>query len=227
MAWNEVLEGSGVWVHSYDVSFGPTNAIAIRLDAEELAVLSPPTGMADADFAALAAKGRVSAIIAPHSGHDLGLPSWRARYPEARLYAPSVALPTLARLGLGDFTDLSALVTPPEVRFREVLGSKNGGTLARVLRGPRPVVYIDELIGNQVSLPRPLLLKLAFGLSGSSPGLRLNRVFMTFLCTDTERMARTLLDAMDGEPVLIPSHGTPLRRPEEVARARELLRSLV
>ncbi|WNG17502.1 hypothetical protein [Cystobacter fuscus] len=227
MAWNEVLEGSGVWVHAYEVRhFGPTNAFAVQLHPGELAVVSPPPVLSDADHAALGAHGRVTAIVAPHSGHDLGLPAWQARYPEARSYAPSAALAALTRPGLKSFTDLSGLLTPPEVVFRELLGSKNGGTLVRVLRGARPVLYIDELLGNQAAPPPHPFWKFAFWVSGSAPGLRINRIFKTVLCTEPGRIARTLLEALEGEPILVPSHGAPLRRAEDVVRARALLQSI-
>lgn len=232
MAWNEISKGSGAWVHAYDVpNYGPTNALAVLLGPGEVAVLSPPLVLPEADHAALATLGRVTAIVAPHSGHDLGLSAWKARYPAARTYAPTGALATLTRHGLKFFSPLEGLITPPEVQFRELVGSMNGGTLVRVLRGVRPVLYIDELIGNQAGLPPHWLARFAFWVSGSAPGLRINRVFKTMLSTQPERIARTLLESIEElaehQPILVPSHGEPLRTPGELARVRELLQSLL
>jgi acyl CoA:acetate/3-ketoacid CoA transferase alpha subunit len=71
MAWQEVIEGSSVWVYEYVANGYKANAIAILLDKNALVIVSPPIGMSEADFAEIDAKGQVTALIAPHSGHDL------------------------------------------------------------------------------------------------------------------------------------------------------------
>lgn len=88
------------------------------------------------------------------------------------------------------------------------------------------MLYIDELLGNQAAPPPHPFWKFAFWVSGSAPGLRINRIFKTVLCTEPARIARTLLEALEGEPILVPAHGAPLRRAEDVVRARALLQSI-
>jgi hypothetical protein len=218
MAWQEVIKDSNVWVYEYVANGYRANAIAILLDGhsdrlrhrDELAIVSPPIGLSDADFVQIEAKGRVTALIAPHSGHDLGLALWQARYLAARSYAPTTAIEQLDKLGIS-FTPLSEL-TAPDVEFHEVPGTKKGGTIAIVRRGERPVIYLDESIVNWSSLPDNWVAKILFWLTGSAPGLKLNRIYLSLLCSDRQALARTLLDALAGDPAIVPAHGSPLIR---------------
>lgn len=108
--------------------------------------------MSETDFAIIEAKGKVTALIAPHSGHDLGQAEWQTRYPHAQSYAPTVAFSQLNALGLRPFASLSELCSANVVEFLEVPGTKKGGTIAIAHWGKRPVVYLDELISNWASL---------------------------------------------------------------------------
>ncbi|MEA5505245.1 hypothetical protein VB735_19450 [Halotia wernerae UHCC 0503] len=228
MAWQAVIEGSDVWVYEYSVNrYSQINAFAVLLDEKTLAVVSPPTGMSDKDFAAIDQKGRVTALIAPHSGHDLGQAEWQARYPEAQPYAPSTALNQLNAPGLRPFAPLSKLSSSSSVEFREVPGTKKGGTLVIVRRGKRPVVYLDELVGNWASLPGPFLVKLLFWLTGSAPGLKINQVYLKILCSNKQAVAQTVLNALEDDPMIVLAHGTPLTNKGDIARVRTLVESVV
>jgi hypothetical protein len=93
MAWQEVIADAKVWVHEYSVpGYSQVNAFAVLLSDGNLAIISPPTQMSEADFAAIDDKGDVIALIAPHSGHDLGQAEWQAQYSNAQSYAPTAAL---------------------------------------------------------------------------------------------------------------------------------------
>lgn len=227
MVWQEAIEGAGVWVHEYDVVDFKANAFAVLLDDNALAIISPPTGMSEEDFATIEQKGQPAALIAPHSSHDLGQAEWQARYPDARSYAPSAALSQLNALGLRPFAPLSELSCTSSVEFREVPGTKKGGTIAIVRRGRRPIVYLDELVGNQASLPRSFILKLLFWLTGSAPGLKVNRVYSKLLCTDVQAVAQTVFDALDGDPAIVLAHGSPLVNAGDATRVRALVEPLV
>ncbi len=228
MVWQELVQGTDVWRYEYSVpGYNQVNAFAVLLDEKTLAVVSPPMRMSEEDFAAIAQKGRVDAIIAPHSGHDLGLAEWQARYPDAQSYAPTAALSQLNALGLRPFAPLSELSSKSEVEFREVLGTKKGGTIVVVRRGKHPVVYLDELVGNWASLPGPFAVKLMFWLTGSAPGLKINRVYSKILCTDVQTVAQIVMDALDGDPAIVLAHGAPLVNPGDAARVRALVKPLL
>lgn len=226
MSWQEVIEGANVWVHEYEVNSYKANAFAILLDENSLAIISPPTGMSETNFAIIETKGKVTALIAPHSGHDLGQAEWQTRYPHAQSYAPTVALSQLNALGLRTFVPLSKL-SSANVEFQEVPGTKKGGTIAIVRCGERLVVYLDELVSNWASLQGPLLVKLMFWLSGSAPGLKVNRVYSKLLCTDVPAVAQTVIKALDGDPAIVLAHGAPLVNAEDVVRVRALVSSVV
>lgn len=211
MVWQEVIADMNVWVHEYSVpGYSQVNAFAVLMDEYNLAIVSPPTQMSETDFAAIDEKGRVTALIAPHSGHYLGQAEWQTRYPKAQSYAPSAALMQLNTLGLRPFIPLSELFSTSEVEFREVPGTKKGGTLVIVNRGRRPIVYLDELVCNFTSLPTAFLARILFWLMGSAPGLKINRVYLKYLCTDVQLLVQTVMDALNHDPAIVLAHGKPL-----------------
>lgn len=223
MVWKEVIENSNVWVYEYVANGYKANAFAFVLDSNHLAIISPPIGLSEADFAAINAKGQVTALIAPHSGHDLGHAEWQARYPNAISYAPEIALEQINQDGLRPFLPLSKLVAS-NVEFREVPGTKKGGTLAIVRWGERPVVYLDEIVSNWTSLPNSWLAKFLFWSTGSAPGLKVNRVYLKVLCPDVQAVAQAVLGALADDPAIVPSHGTPLVNLGDAERVRSLVK---
>lgn len=224
MVWQEVIEGSNVWVYEYVPNGYKANAVALLLDETKLAIVSPPTGLSETDFAEIDAKGKITTLITPHSGHDLGQSEWQARYPNAISYAPQIALSQLKHTGRRPFTPLTKL-SDSTVEFREVPGTKKGGTVAISRRGSRPVVYLDELVINWSSLPSNWT-KLLFWLTGSAPGLKINRAYFSMLCSDKQAVAQTVLDALEGDPAIVPAHGTPLVRVGDATRVRALVEPL-
>jgi hypothetical protein len=225
MVWQEVIQGSNVWVYEYVANGYKANAIALSLNENELAIVSPPIGLAEADFTEIDAKGQVTALIAPHSGHDLGQNEWQARYPAAIPYAPTAAIDQLRHIGQRSFTPLSKLHAST-VDFLEVPGTKKGGTLAIAHHGNRPIVYLDELVSHWTSLPTFWLARFLFWVTGSAPGLKLNRVYLKLLCPDPQAVAQTVLKALEGDPAIVPAHGTPLVKVGDAAQVRALVEPL-
>jgi glyoxylase-like metal-dependent hydrolase (beta-lactamase superfamily II) len=226
MAWREVLPGSSAWVYEYDFYQAKyrytyqANALALLLNDDDLAIISPPTGLSEEDFAAIDAKGRVTALIAPNSGHDGGQPQWQARYPDAVPYAAAAALERLETFRQ-PFVPLSRL-SAPRVEFRETPGAISGEAIA-ITRGERRVVFLGELLLDGNSLPGG---RLKFWLTGRAPGLRVNSVYSKRLGTDRSAVARTVLGALEGNPAIVLAHGPPLVRPGDADRARAILEPL-
>ncbi|MBF2028292.1 MAG: hypothetical protein IGS48_16250 [Oscillatoriales cyanobacterium C42_A2020_001] len=223
MVWQGVLENSNVWVYEYVANGYKANAFAFALDGNHLAIISPPIGLSEADFAAIDAKGQVIALIAPHSGHDLGHAEWQARYSTAVSYAPEIALKQINQNELRPFLPLAKLAAP-HVNFREVPGTKKGGTIAIVKRGERAVVYLDEIVSHWTSLPNNWLAKFLFWSTGSAPGLKVNRVYLKVLCSDVQAVAQTVLEALVDDPVIVPAHGTPLVDSGDAEQVRSLVK---
>jgi hypothetical protein len=224
MVWQEVFPGSNVWLYEYEVNGYLANSVILPLDRSAFAIVSPPTGLSEADFAAIDAKGEVTALIAPHSGHDLGQAEWQARYPNAIAYAPTTALPQLKSIAGKPFLPLSKL-SATTAEFREVPGTKKGGTIAISRQGERPVVYLDELVINWSSLPQNWT-KILFWLWQSAPGLKINRLYASHLCPQLSAVAQAVLDAITDDPVIVPAHGTPLDQMGDAVRVRALVEPL-
>jgi hypothetical protein len=111
MVWQEVIENRNVWLYEYVANGYQVNASALPLNENDWAIVSPPVGMSGADFAAIDAKGKVAALIAPSSAHDLGQAEWQARYPNAIPYPLTTALSQLKQVER-PFMPLSKLSAP-------------------------------------------------------------------------------------------------------------------
>lgn len=224
MVWQEVLEGSNVWVYEYGANGYKANAIAIPLDDNALAIVSPPIGLSKEDFAAIESEGNVTALIAPSSAHDLGQAEWQARYSHAIAYTPTTALPQLKPIAGKPFMPLSKL-SAANAEFREIPGTKKGGTIAISRQGARPVVYLDELVINWAALPDNWT-KLLFQLRRSAPGLKINQVYSKLFCPDLQAVAQTVLEALEDDPAIVPAHGIPLVKSNDAARVRAMVQPL-
>jgi len=66
-----------------------------------------------------------------------------------------------------------------------------------------------------------------FWLSGSVPGLKINRVYSKILCTDVPTVAQTVIKALKGDPAIVLAHGAPLVNAGDAARVRTLLKPFV
>src|SRR6185437_15051035 len=78
---------------TFTYSFGPGIADSLAFPVEGgVAVVSPPCKVPGESFAELEKHGKVRALIAPNAYHHMGLPEWKARYPEAEIFAPAQSI---------------------------------------------------------------------------------------------------------------------------------------
>jgi len=225
--WTEVFPGAGVWVHEYIIpEFGPVNCVLIDLGRGELGVVSPAPRLNAYGFAQMDRLGKLTTIIAPHSGHQAGIVPWQARYPAAACYAPSAALPLIRQPGMRPLAALGEWRAPRGIDCREAPGTRHGGTIIGVRRQGRSVVYTDEIVIHLGSLPAGTLVAAAFWLTRSAPGLRINRVYTRWLCNDPSAVARAVIDALDDRAAVVPSHGGALGELDAGERVKALLRAL-
>jgi hypothetical protein len=218
-AWTELVPG--LWRHAYFTGTGiQANSLALRLADGSIAVLSPPAKADDALFAATDALGKVTVLLAPSTGHDLGQLPWQARYPEARCFAPEVAGPQIekAKPGSRPLRPLAELAPslPPSVRVVDVPETKSGLTMLAVDAGSERVLFIDEIINHMA--PMPLMFRVVFTLLGSRGGVARTRVWTWAFTKDKGAVARTVLAEMDAHPptLVLVSHGEPIRAVDEV-----------
>lgn len=213
--WTAVIPG--LWRHSYTTAMGiHSNAYALAYGDGELAVFSPPASADDALFQATDALGRVTALVAPNTGHDLGQKAWQARYPNAAAYAPEIAIPSIqkAKPDLRPFQPLSALAArmPPNVHLVDVPGTSSGMTLWTVEAGDQRAMFVDELVSNQTALTGPAPVRFVFWATGCGPGLARNRVWTWVFCKDKRAVARRVLEEVDARnpTIMLPGHGEPI-----------------
>src|SRR5262245_34215058 len=83
---------------TFKYSFGPgvANALAVPVEGG-LAVVSPPVGLSAAAYAELEKHGPVRALVAPNAFHHMCLAPWKARYPDAPIFAPAQSIPRIQK----------------------------------------------------------------------------------------------------------------------------------
>jgi hypothetical protein len=228
LTWTSLAPG--VWRASYTTPTGvPASSFAFTLADGSIAVMSPPCGLDDAGYATIDALGKVTALVAPNSGHDLGQAAWQQRYPDATPYGPAPAIAAIqkAKKGLRPFRPLEQLAgrLAAGTRVADVPGTRSGSAMVSVGEGSRRVLYVDEILGNLPTLVGPAPFKLAFWMTGSGPGLARNRVWTAIFAKDKGAVARALLDEMSARPptTIAFAHGEPST---DVAAAERLLRPI-
>jgi hypothetical protein len=215
MSWTEVIPG--LWRYAYQTSMGiASNSYAVRAGDGEIAVFSPPVSPDAAMFAATDAIGRVTALVVPNTGHDLGQAAWQEHYPAASCYAPEVAIAaiTKAKPKLRIFQPLSALAAklPSTVHLVDVPGTTSGMTLYTVEAGDQRAMFVDELVSNHEKLTGPAPVRLAFWAVGAGPGLARNKIWTWVFCKDKQVVARAVLAEVDARnpTIMLPGHGEPI-----------------
>ena len=198
---------------SYEYSFGPgtAHALAVGIDGG-LLIVSPPCRVASGVFEDLARYGPVRALVAPSAFHYLGLSEWRARFPEAALFAP---LQSIARIeqrsklrGIRPLAE-AAPITGSRIELTDMPHYKTGEALVRIATERGPVWYLTDIVMNLPALPSHPVFKVMFKLSGSGPGLKLNNIAPLFMVRDKAALKRWLAAEFGkAQPRwLIPSHG--------------------
>src|SRR5262245_2517242 len=98
LEWKPVANDLPLLVCGY--SFGPGHAYSLAVPCDGgFAVVSPPCKAPESAYADLEKRGKVRALIAPNGYHNLGLASWKARFPEATLFAPLQSIARVEKKG--------------------------------------------------------------------------------------------------------------------------------
>ena len=226
--WESV--GTGMWIGEYRFNGNPMNTFVVDLGAGRLAVFSPGVDTTDEVFTALDALGKVVALVSPGAFHNVGLPKWHTRYPDAKLYATQSGLAHIAKRhptlpALAPVSTLSELAGDAIVVY-ETPGKKHGDLVMFVPRGEEVALYNCEYLINWEDAPRNPIFRLIFKWTDSAPGLRMSKPTSWFLSSDLGEVARFCLEkiATHGVTCFVPCHGKTVRGPDTKKRLEEAIR---
>ena len=197
----------------YEYSFGPGTSNALAVGGKEgLVVISPPCRVDPDVLDDLAAYGDVRALVASNAFHHLGLPQWKARFPDASVFAPAQAVARVSkRTKLGDIRPLAeaAPITGPGLELVDMPHYRTGEVLVRITTERGGVWYVTDILMNLPALPKHPVARLIFSLSGSGPGLKFNNIAPLFMVKDKRALRRWFADEFRKHPPhwLIPAHG--------------------
>jgi hypothetical protein len=228
-AWKQL--GSDPLVAVFEYSFGPgtCNALVVGV-AGGVIVVSPPCRVTASVIDAAAALGSVRALLAPNAFHHLGLPAWKARFPDAPVFAPAQSIGRVAaKTGLTGIRPLSeaAAICGERVTLTDMPHYKTGEVLVRIRGADGVAWYVTDVILNLPGLPAHPIPRFAFRVTRSAPGLRMNRLAPLFMVKDRHSLWRWLRDEVDREPPrwLIPAHGDVVDLSATPTRLRDLFES--
>jgi glyoxylase-like metal-dependent hydrolase (beta-lactamase superfamily II) len=212
--WDVIDEERGLFTREYSFAKGAhARMMTARMKDGRLLAASPGRNIPDAALRALDRRGGVGALIATNAYHYLGVPTWKAAFPHAPVYAPRGAharlrkkMPELTEiLPLEDLTPLLA----PEVQVRDVPGIKIGDTWLQVQTARGPVWYVSDSCFSLKDPPSRLLPRLIFRWTDSAPGFRINGLGLKFFVNDRPAYRRWVLGELARElpQVVVTAHG--------------------
>ena len=217
-------------VLTYEYSFGPGEANALAVGGKEgLVVISPPCRAPGDAFDQLARYGAVRALVAPNAFHNLGLAAWKQRFPGAEVFAPAQAVARVAKrsgLNVRPIAEAATLLGD-RIDIVDMPHYKTGELLIRIATDRGLVWYVTDIIMNMPQLPRNAVAALAFRLSGSAPGLRLNNLAPLFMVRDRTALRRWIAAEFRKTPPdwLIAAHGDAVDLKASPDAARKLFGS--
>jgi hypothetical protein len=198
---------------TYDYSFGPGRANALAVGGEGgLVVVSPPCRIASGVFEDLSQYGAVRALVAPNAFHHLGLAAWKARFPQASMFAPAQAIARVEQRselrGIRPVAE-AVSITGSHLELTDMPHYKTGEVLLRIATERGLVWHVTDIVMNLPALPANPVIRLMFKLSGSGPGLKFNNIAPLFMVRDKAALKRWLAVEFEKAPPrwLIPTHG--------------------
>jgi hypothetical protein len=198
---------------SYTYSFGPGIANTLALVAEGGVILvSPPFQPKDTAFTELEKHGPVRALVAPNAYHHMGIGSWKARYPDAKIFAPAQSIKRVEKhtklSGILPLSEMGAKLLGDKIEMVDMPHYKTGEVLVRWRVEGGWAWYVTDVMFNMPQLPKGL-----FGTimkwTKSGPGLRRNAIGTTFMVKDKRSLFAWLVEQAEKTPpvMVVACHG--------------------
>ena len=216
------------WTATLEYSFGGGTATALAVDVGGgLLVASPPCRVGDDAFEALDSRAPVRALVATNAYHTLGIAPWKARFPEAAVFAPPQSLQRVTKVsGVGGIRPLgqAAAFTGERVALIELPYFRTGEALIKVRTAEGLIWYVTDIVLNLPQLPTHPVFGALFKLTGSAPGLRINRVGPLFMVRNRPALWAWLAAEArrDAPRWLVPAHGDTVDLADTPTRLEQL-----
>jgi len=225
-SWNLVEPSLPALTCTY--SFGPGTAKSLALVVNGgVVVVSPPCAPSEATFAELEKHGPVRALVAPNAFHHMGIPAWKARYPDAPIFAPAQSIARLRKQGkLTEVRPLAeaARLVGDRVELVDMPHYKTGEVLVRWPTESGWAWYLTDVCMN-MNERLPGLFGVVFRFTKSAPGFRRNALAGAFMIKNKQRLYAWLLAEAESKPPkqIVMCHGDDLRPTDPVAEVRAAL----
>jgi len=224
--WKVFDERAPVLIFAYSFGPGEANALAVK-GTDGMVVISPPCRCPEGVLDDVAEFAPVKALVASNAFHHLGLPRWKARFPDAEVFAPAQSIARVEKHtkidGIRPLV-VAASITGPRVELVDMPFYKTGEVLVKVSMEDGSAWYVTDVIFNMRKLPPNPIAKIVFGLSRSGPGLRFNNISPLFMMADKSAHRRWITEEFRKDPPrwLIAAHGSTIDFREEPEAARKL-----
>jgi len=198
--------------------------VVVGLVGGGLLVVSAGALLGEAQWERLARWGAPRFLLAPNHFHNVGIPAWKARFPEAAVVAHARAQPRLRRklpgVAIGGLSGLEAAL-PDGVRIFGPPMAKQGETCVSVRTPEGTAWFVTDAILNETRLPRG-----PFGLFMRMLGFRTelitNPFFKRFFLPDRAAYRAWVSAELDRDrpAIFVPAHGAVLRGADVADRLR-------
>ena len=221
--WTVVEPSLPALSHTYNFGQGFANALALSVEGG-IVVVSPPFGAEEAVYKDLEARGPIKALLAPNAMHSMGLAPWKARYPDAPIFAPVQSIPRLSKTtkleGIRPLSEAGKLVGE-RVELLDMPHYKTGEALVRWKVGGSWAWYMTDVAFNMPELPKgPFGWVMKWTKSG--PGFRRNALAGFLMVKDKKALYAWIQEQAEKTPpaLVLPCHGDPVKLADPPAGVR-------
>jgi hypothetical protein len=187
-------------------------------------VVSPPCNPKESAFTELEQRGAVRALVAPNAFHYMGVPSWKARFPDAPVFAPAQSIARVEkrakRAGVRPVAEATKLLGD-RVEILDMPYYRTGEVLVRWRVDGGWAWYVTDVAMNMPEVPKG-----PFGLlakwTKSAPGFRRNAISATFMVKDKRALYAWIAEQAQKTPpgLAVACHGEPGRLADPPAEVK-------
>jgi hypothetical protein len=114
---------------------------------------------------------------------------------------------------------------PKDVSITEIPGMKHPDAMVIITRDDAVTWFTNECITNLSSLPKSPIFAMLFRLTGSGPGLNINKLAMKLIGGKKKPLLEYLLATLASDPLtrLVPCHGEVISDPSLAELMREMV----